>query len=188
MTRSTLIRALFVTCIALYPVIVYFGLQVLPPSFFGIALLVLLGMRFGVLLPEERPVLIPVLGTFVAYAVVASVLDSQTMLLFYPVLVSATLCAVFLNSLRHEETLLLRILKARGVPLSVHAPRYLRGATIAWSLFFVANGLIGAWTTTQSLEVWTLYNGFLSYCLVAAFAGSEYMFRLWYKRRMGVET
>jgi uncharacterized membrane protein len=174
--------------IALYPVIVYFGLQILPPSFFGIALLVLLGLRFGVLLPEERPVLIPVLGTFVVYAVTASVLGSQRMLLFYPVLVSATLCAVFLNSLRHEEPLLLRLLKARGVPLSKYAPRYLYRLTIAWAVFFVVNGSIATWTTTQSLETWTLYNGFLSYCFVAAFAGFEFLFRRWYKRRMGVPT
>ena len=73
MTRSTLIRALFLACIGLYPVLVYFGLSFLPPGFFGIALLVLLAMRYGVLLPEERPVLVPLLLVFVTYALAAAV-------------------------------------------------------------------------------------------------------------------
>lgn len=187
MTLSLPIRALFVACIALYPVFVYFGLQYLPPSFFGLALLVLLGMRFGVLLPEERPVLIPVLLIYVAYAAVAAFIDSKAMLLFYPVLVSFSLCGLFLNSVRIGEPLLLRMMRARGLTLSEHATRYLHKLTLIWAGFFVVNGLVAAWTTTLSIEIWTLYNGFLSYVLVATLFAVEYVFRGWYKRRVEVD-
>jgi len=187
-TRSTLIRALFMICIAAYPFIILFGLKYLPPTFFGVALLFLLAMRYGILLPEERPILVPMLLIFISYALVAAISGSQSMLLYYPAVVSFTLCAVFLNSLRQGEPLLLRIIRARGIPMSVHGPRYLYRLTAVWSGFFIVNGLISIWTSTQSIEIWTFYNGFLSYLLIAAFVGVEYAFRRWYKRRMGVEN
>ena len=187
MTRSTLIRALFLACIGLYPILIYFGLNHLPPGFFAIALLVLLAMRYGVLLPEERPMLIPILLIFVSYALVAAASGNQTMLLYYPALVNLCLCGVFLNSLRQGEPLLLRILRARGWPLSEHAPTYLHRLTAVWAGFFVVNGLVSVWTITLGIEAWTLYNGFLSYIAVAVFIGVEYAFRIWYKRRMGVD-
>ncbi len=187
MTRSTLIRALFAICVAAYPFIILFGLRHLPASFFGIVLLLILGLRFGVLLPEERPVLIPVLLIYVAYALAATVTGSEMLLLYYPAIVNFTLCGVFLNSLRQGPPLLLRIVKARGYPLDEHAPVYLYRLTAVWAGFFIVNGLISIWTTTLTLEVWTLYNGFLSYCLVALLFGAEYLFRGYYRRRKQLE-
>lgn len=188
MTRSLPIRVLFLTCIAAYPFLVYFGLQIMPPSAFGLALVILLAMRYGVLLPSERPILTPMLLIFVAYALTATFSGSQLMLLYYPAVVNFTLSGIFLNSLRQGDPLLLRIIRARGWSISEHGPRYLYRLTGVWAAFFVLNALISIWTSTQSIEVWTLYNGFLSYCLVALLVGVEYLFRRYYKRRMGVES
>lgn len=188
MTRSLPIRVLFLTCIAAYPFLVYFGLQIMPPSAFGLALVILLAMRYGVLLPSERPILVPMLLVFVAYALTATLSGSQVMLLYYPSVVNFTLCGVFLNSMRQGDPLLLRIIRARGWPISEHGPRYLYRLTGIWAVFFVLNALISIWTSAQSIEVWTLYNGFLSYCLVGLLVGVEYLFRRHYKRRMGVES
>ena len=188
MTRSTVIRVLFVACLVAYPFIILFGLKFLPPSFFGVLLLVILAMRYGILLPSERPVLLPMLLIFVAYALTATLSANETMLLYYPAVVNFTLCGVFLNSVRIGDPLLLRILRARNWPLSEHAPKYLYRLTGVWAGFFVLNGLVSIWTSTQSLEVWTLYNGFLSYCLVALLVGVEYLFRRYYKRQMGVSS
>jgi uncharacterized membrane protein len=187
-TRSTVIRVLFLACIAAYPFIIFFGLKHLPPSAFGLALLVLLAMRYGVLLPSERPILVPTLLIFVTYALTAALSESQTMLLCYPAVVNFTLSAVFLNSLRQGDPILLRIIRARGWPVSEHGPKYLYRLTAIWAAFFILNGLISIWTSTLSIEIWTLYNGFLSYCLVALLFGVEYAFRRWYKHRMGVEN
>jgi len=184
--RSQAVRVGFILCIALYPFIIYFGIQVLPASFFGLVLVVLLAMRYGVLLPGERPILLPILLIFAAYAIVAMVLKSTQMLLYYPALVNFCLCAVFVGSLRQGEPLLLRIVRARGMPVSKHGPKYLGRLTIVWACFFAANGAVSMWTATLPIEVWTLYNGLLSYFLVAALAGGEWLFRRHYKRRMGV--
>lgn len=188
MTRTTAIRVLFVVCLAAYPFIILFGLNYLPPSAFGLALLVILALRYGVLLPSERPILLPMLIVFVTYALTATISGNQTMLLFYPAVVNFTLSGVFLNSLRQGDPLLLRIIRARGWPVSEHGPRYLYRLTAVWAGFFILNGLMSIWTSTQTLEIWTLYNGFLSYCLVAVLVGVEYLFRLYYKRRMGVSS
>ena len=188
MTRTTLIRALFVTCIAAYPFLIYFGLQHLPPTFFAVLLMILVAMRYGVLLPEERPVVIPMLLIYICYALVAAISGSEMMLLYYPAVVNFTLCGVFLNSLRQGDPLLLRFVRARGVPINEYVPLYMFNLTLIWAVFFIANGAISIWSGFVSMEVWTLYNGFLSYCLVALLIGAEYVFRIWYKKSKGVRS
>jgi uncharacterized membrane protein len=185
-TRSSIIRVVFLACIAAYPLIVYFGLQHLPPGFFAIALMILLGMRYGVLLPSERRIYLPILFIFLAYAVTAALSQSAAMLLYYPAIVNLTMSGVFLYSLRQGEPLLLRIVRARGTVISEHGPVYLYRLTGIWAAFFIVNALVSIWTTTQSIEVWTLYNGFLSYILVGVLVGLEIIFRDYIKQRMGV--
>lgn len=188
MNHSSIIRALFVVTVAAYPFIIYFGLQHLPPSFFGLVLLILLGLRYGVLLPSERPVLLPLLAIFFTYALTATLIKSTAMLLYYPALVNGCLCVVFLYSLRQGDPLLLRFVRARRWPISAHGPKYLYWLTAVWAAFFAMNGIISLWTTTISIEVWTVFNGLISYFLIAALMGGEWVFRRHYKNRMGIEN
>ena len=188
MNQKMFIRVILAICFMIYPFIVYFGIRFLPPSFFGLVLTVLLALRFGVLVPQERPILLPVLIIFLGYAVLTTALKSTQMLLFYPALVNFCLCAVFANSLRHEESLLLRIVRARGLPINKHVPQYLFRLTALWAVFFALNGMTALWTTTASMEVWTLYNGLISYFIVAALIGAELLFRSHYKKRMGIDN
>ncbi len=188
MTRAMFVRALVMVFFIAYPFIVYFGLSILPPSFFGLVLVVLLGMRFGVLLPEERLVFLPILLIFLAYSVTAVFVGNAQMLLYYPALVNFTFFLVFANSLRSGEPLLLRIVRTRGYEISEHAPRYLFWLTAVWSVFFVLNGLVSIWTSTLSMQAWTLYNGLIAYILVAILGGGEWLFRRYYKKRVGVST
>ena len=186
MSQAILVRVLFVIFVMLYPFVVYFGIRYLPPSFFGVMLAVVLAMRFGVLVPEERPVLLPLLTVLIAYAVASAALPSITMLLYYPVLVNFSLCAVFANSLRHEESILLKLIRARGIQVSKFGPKYLHRLTACWAIFFAVNGLVAIWSTTRSIEVWTAYNGLIAYLIVGALIGGERIFRRYYKKHMGV--
>ena len=186
MTQTIFVRILFVIFVVLYPFVVYFGIRYLPPSFFGVMLAVVLAMRLGVLVPEERPVLLPILAVFIAYAVASAVLQSVTMLLYYPVLVNFSLCAVFANSLRHEESILLRLIQARGIQVSKYGPEYIHRLTAIWAIFFAANGIVAIWSTTRSIEVWTAYNGLIAYLIVGTLIGGERIVRRHYKKRMGV--
>ena len=94
MNRSVIFRVTFVVLLALYPFIIYFGLSILPPSFFGLALAVLLMMRFGVIQPQERSTALPIILILLGYAVASALIGSTRMLLYYPVIVNAILFAV----------------------------------------------------------------------------------------------
>ena len=181
-------RVVFIALLALYPFIIYFGLKTLPPSAFGLILAVLLLMRFGIIRPEERKTAVPMILILLAYAVASTLVGSVAMLLYYPVLVNAILFVLFAASLRSGDPLLLRIVRARGIPMSDHGPRYLTRLTGVWAVFFVVNGLVALWTTTASIEIWTLYNGMISYLLVGALILGEITFRRHYKRRLGISS
>jgi len=180
------IRILFLFSLALYPPLVFFGLRHLPPGAIGVVLIVLLAFRFGVLSPEEKPVLIPMLLIFLAYAALAVATDSESLLLGYPALVNFSLAVIFTNSLRQPEPLLLRLVRARKVRISSYAPRYLFWLTAIWAAFFVINGSIAAWTTTRSIEIWTLYNGLIAYIAAGTMMVGEYLFRIYYKKRKNI--
>jgi uncharacterized membrane protein len=181
-----ILRAAFVGLLALYPFLVYFGIRVLPASYFGLLLAALVLLRFSVVNRDERAMALPLMLLLLAYAIVAAIIGRTQALLYYPVLVNGLLCVVFALSLRKGEPLLLRLVRARGMAMSEHATGYLTRLTGIWAGFFAANGLVALWTTTASLEVWTLYNGLISYLLVATLMLGEWLFRRHYKRRLGI--
>jgi len=183
--QAILVRTLAVVFFISYPFIVYFGIGFLPPSFFGLILVVILALRFKVLLPSERMLYLPVLMVFLAYAIATMIFDSNRLVLIYPALVNFTLFLVFAGSLRTNETILFRLVKARGLVMSDHTPRYLYRLTGVWAVFFVLNGLVSVWTSTLSIDAWTLYNGLISYFIVAILGTGEWVFRYYYKKRVG---
>ena len=186
MTQSLVFRIAFIVLLALYPFIIYFGIQVLPPSYFAIALAVLLLIRFGLVRPGERAAATPALLLLFVYAVASAIVGSTRMLLYYPALANFVLCALFAGSLAQGESLLLRFMQARGVKMNPYIAPYLARLTIVWAVFFAMNGLIAVWTTTVSLEIWTIYNGMISYLLIAALMAGEWIFRRNYKKRLGI--
>lgn len=188
MKWSVVLRIAFVFVLALYPFFVFFGLRVLPPGGVGLILAVLLMMRFGVIRLTERSIVLPGFIVLFLYAATSALLGSTQMLLYYPVLVNALLLVLFAGSLRTKEPLLNRVVRARGTPVGEHTARYLTRLTAIWAVFFLVNGLIAVWTTTTSIEIWTIYNGIISYLIVAALAASEWIYRGHYKKRFGIDN
>lgn len=186
MSRTKLFRHSVFILVALYPVIVYFGLRWLPVSFFAVMLLLVLLVRSSLLGPAEKRMLQPLLALHIAYSILTAVLGSQRLLLWYPALVNFSLCAVFAISLRQEQSILLRLVRARNMPVSVHGPLYLHRLTALWAVFFLLSGATAIMTAMISLEAWALYNGLIAYLLMATLMVGEWLFRGWYKRRKGV--
>lgn len=185
--RSSIVwRVGFFTLLALYPFIIYFGIRVLPPSFFGILLAVIVAARFAALKRADRALALPVLALLLFYAVAAASLGRTDALLYYPVLVNLMLFILFVASVVNGDPLLLRLVRARGIPMSRFGPRYLTLLTVVWAGFFAVNCLVALWTTTASMEIWALYNGLISYLLVGLLLGAEWIFRRHYKRRLGL--
>jgi uncharacterized membrane protein len=55
---------------------------------------------------------------------------------------------------------------------------YTRKVNIVWCVFFALNGIIALLTAVwASLEIWMLYNGFISYLLMGILFSGEYLIR-----------
>lgn len=100
-------------------------------------------------------------------AVCATLLDWKNALKLYPVFVNATLLTVFALSLR-STPIVEKFARLRQKDLPRYAVAYCRGVTQAWCVFFVVNGLVALDSALfRSDAWWGLYNGAVSYVLVA---------------------
>lgn len=186
MSSDSVFRAIFFVLIALYPFIVFVGIQHLPIGFFGTMLALVLLLRASFMRPAERRAILPVLIVYVTYAAITALSGSQHLLLWYPAVINFSLCLLFALSLRANESILLRLVRARNMKLSVYAPTYLHRLTAVWAVFFLLNGSMAILTAAISLKAWALYNGLIAYLLTGALMGGELLFRWWYKRSKGV--
>ena len=107
------------------------------------------------------------------------VTNSEYGIRFYPVATSLFFFAVFAYSLRFPPTVIEKFARLRKPDLSEDGVRYTRTVTKVWCSFFVINSCIAAYTSIYSdMETWTLYNGFIAYCLIGALAGIEFLIRI----------
>ena len=71
-----------------------------------------------------------------------------------------------------------RFARLRTPELDDYAIGYTRILTAVWVSFFIANGSIAAWTALYaSIDTWTLYNGLISYVLIAVLFVGEWPVR-----------
>ena len=97
----------------------------------------------------------------------------------YPVAVSAALLVTFGRSLFAGPPMAERLARLRHPDLSPEAIAYTRKVTIVWCCFFAANGLVALATALwMSDKAWALYNGLISYLLMATLMGLEFLVRL----------
>lgn len=96
----------------------------------------------------------------------------------YPVAVNAVMLAIFLSSLWRGVPVIERLARLREPELPAAGIRYTRNVTWAWCGFFILNGAIASWTALYaSLATWTLYNGAISYGLIAVMFTGEWLIR-----------
>jgi uncharacterized membrane protein len=164
---------------ALYPILIFAGLQFLDARTVGAAVLVALVVRYrrnalhlmaGLSSWQWLALALPpVLGL----AVIAT--NSETLLRLYPASISASMLILFGTTLLRPPTMIERFARLHEPDLSPIAVRYTRQVTQVWCLFFVFNGAIATYTAlAASREAWALYNGFISYILMGTlFAGER---------------
>jgi uncharacterized membrane protein len=101
----------------------------------------------------------------------------------YPVLVNATLFAVFAYSLIVPPTVVERFARLREAELPERGIAYTRRVTQVWCGFFIVNGIIAFFTALYaSSAVWWFYNGFLAYLFIGVLCAGEYYLRRHVKR------
>jgi len=169
--------------LVLYPILVYLGIGRFGPSAVAVLLIAVCLLRLLVLrvrgdrtLIAKQTALISVGGILLAAA--SLLLGKADAMLYYPVLVNATLCFLFSWSLVSPPSAIERIARLREPDLSPAGVLYTRRVTIVWIIFFVVNGSIALYTATLApLATWALYNGFIAYLLIGAVFGVEFLVR-----------
>jgi len=135
------LNAVLVVLTVAYPAAVYFGLEYLEPRYFALILIALFAARY-LLTTRRRPA--PLTGNgslllFIAVAILAGgafIAHSESLLLFYPVLVSVVLLLVFAWSLYFPPSVIERLARLSEPELPQRAVVYTRRVTVAWCFFF----------------------------------------------------
>ncbi|MGY4492013.1 hypothetical protein [Pseudomonas sp. TE3610] len=160
----------------LYPFAVYFGMEHFAPWQFGL----LLGCLWlgRALTGERRPGNVWMAALAIGFCLLLALFDNPHLLRWYPVLISSLMLAVFSLSLRYGMPVAERLARLSEPVLPDIAIAYTRKVTQAWSLFFLANGLVAAALTLWApLSWWTLYNGLIAYGLMGLLFGAEWLIR-----------
>ena len=102
---------------------------------------------------------------------------------FYPPICNFFIFIVFFSSLFSKETIIQKFARAFGDKLEKSAWIYTRNLTYVWCIFLFFNFLISLWTIFLSDNIWIIYNGFVSYILIALLFGVEYIIRIILRKR-----
>lgn len=165
----------------LYPLAIWFGHGQVEPRWLAGLLLLAAATR----LPALKLSGVARWSVAGALVLVACAIWSNLLLplKLYPVLVNMALLAGFGYSLTTPVSAVERMARLRGADFPPVAQAYMRTVTQVWCGFFVLNGAIALGTALWASEaVWSLYTGVISYVLMAALFGAEYLVRLRFKR------
>lgn len=166
---------LWVALTALYPVLVYLGLAHAEPRVLALLLLALALARY--LASRSRQALAVAFAGLVLAALTAW--SNQLLpLKMYPVAMNVAMLALFGASLIKGPTVVERVARLHDPDLDAHGVAYTRKVTQIWCGFFIVNGSIGLGTALWASEqTWALYNGFITYLLMGALMGGEWLVR-----------
>lgn len=169
--------------VLLYPFLIYFGLRDFQPRVLSCLLVVIVTLRlmdWKVNKKEDYQKAVNLYWITAAFIAIllTSVTGSKIGLYLYPLLVNFAFFVFFLISILNPPTIIEQIARRFSKEFNEHAVMYTRNVTKAWCLFFILNGSVSFISIFISDEWWLLYNGFISYILIACMFGVEYLFRI----------
>lgn len=186
---ASLLKAMISIAAFIYPILIYFGLNYYSPSKIGLFLLLLFGLRFLFIKAIKRVLFWPVSLSIVVggtLAIFTWFFDEINFMLWYPVYLSVSLFIIFTISILYPPTIIEQIARLQNEELTIKAVEYTRKVTVIWAVFFLINALIATWTVLKGdMEIWTLYNGFLAYLIIASIFIVEWLWRHRVKQRQG---
>ncbi|MEZ9232403.1 hypothetical protein AB4259_15100 [Vibrio amylolyticus] len=190
---QTLLTALSAIALLAYPFAVYFGIDHFGIQIIGVILVALFAIRIlsasSAKLKELKQLAVLTGVTGVTLTLLGILFKQQGWLTFYPVIVNLCLFSLFFQSLKQPQTIIERLARLQEPDLPHHGVVYTRKVTKVWCVFFIANASIAFYTCFQSIEVWTLYNGLVSYLLIGTLFAIEWVVRIWVRRKnLSVDT
>lgn len=161
-----------------YPFLIHY----VPPVYLLISFVALTLLRAVFLLIGENTALKrSSLYTAMGVASLMSVLyfwkgDNAT--LYYPVVMSLAMALVFGMTLFYPPSMIEQFARLSTPDLDAAGVVYTRKVTAVWSLFCLLSAFLSFMTVIlDNLELWTLYNGCLSYILMGLLFAGEYTYR-----------
>ena len=171
MKRPSTLKTLFFLFMFLYPFLIFWGLKV-GVSLRLLSLFFLSGIFCTFFRLKKRIVLL--IGFALLFGLFIS--NDPIFVRFYPVCMNGLFAATFLLSLK--STPIVEIFaKKMGKHIDDKAKKYTYNVTVAWGIFLSFNALASLITVFSSIEIWTFYNGFLSYILIGIASTIEYLIR-----------
>ena len=188
MKTSLIFKIFFSLLFISYPFLVYFGFQYFSMGtttglillFFAIRLLIIRKSKT----PLERTVFIATI-IMALVCLLGAFLKEYKLIMLYPILMSLGLASLFAFSLRKKQTPIVEVLaRIADKQLPTKGVSYTRVVTKVWLAFFIINASISFYTYQfTDFETWTLYNGLVSYLLMGALMGIEYIVRITLKKK-----
>jgi len=175
----------------LYPFILYFFRDNFPPLYLLYGLLALLFVRAiaPFILSPKTPKTSLQKNTLVLTSSVTSIIlilsffQGGSAALYYPVIMGLTMGSAFTLSLFFPPSLIERLARLQDPALPPTAVSYTKKVTKIWVGFSLLNAAVSYGTIIYgNIEVWTLYNGLISYILMGFLLGGEFLFRPFYKK------
>lgn len=172
-----------------YPILSYFGIRNLTAAQFAWAIMAAFIVRFAIIKEARQARQWPILVGVIIFCAFVIANNSEQLLRFYPVLMNTGFGLLFLNSLRGQQSLIEQFMRAGGKIPPTHALGYLRSLSAAWGILLLVNAFVSGYTACCSTPyVWALYNGALSYVVIAIFVAVELIYRQYYRRRQGITS
>lgn len=170
MKNNAPVRAAAAAAVACYPFAVFFAIK---NGCGGAAVAVLLGaVLLGFFLNRQKILLFG----GISILAISAVFRRAELVKLYPVVMNFTVMAIFALSLKRKPLVQIIGEKMRGA-LPPEGIEYARKATLAWAAFMLFLGLCSLATVFMQNEVWAVFNGFLSYILIALMFFCEYLAR-----------
>lgn len=165
-----------------YPLLIYFGLQLLQPRYVALLLGAALLLRrrgdmrrlMAGLSRLDHAILLCLLGL----AGMTALINSELLLRLYPAAVAGGMLLLFAMSLHTPPSMIERFARLSQPDLPPEGVRYTRRVTQAWCLFLAANMLVALYTALySSRDIWALYNGLIVYVLMGIMFAGEWLVR-----------
>lgn len=131
-----------------------------------------------------RDVKTPIAALMFAGGLYSAITQNPVSVFFYPLVINLALFFTFAVSLTTDETIIQKIARKRHGILDEDTKSYTRTLTKVWTVFIAFNTVVTAYTIwLQDLEIWSLYNGLISYLTIGILATGEIVFRHFYQQR-----
>ena len=87
--------------------------------------------------------------------------------------------ALFSFSLFRPPSIVEQMTRLKEPDFPTAAVSYTRKVTMVWCGFFAFNGAVALYTVLQTdMDLWAIYNGFISYCLMGLLFAGEYIYTI----------